>query len=338
MEFARHEYFWLLPVIPLVIVLWGIGAWHRQRMRDRFGDIGNLTAISRISWRGREWLRGLLFVGALSLMALALAYPRAIVRELQALSKPTDLIFLLDTSPSMYARDMDPSRLGRAQRIIERFVYMKQPQDRYGLVAFSWTSVILSYMTTDPQTILLYFDYLNQQNVPQAGTNVGAVLANALQLVAAEQKMDPENSKNRRVVFVLLSDGDDTADEYDNPLADVIRSGIKTYTIGLGTANGAYVPQEMAGGLNGKVLEYYRKADGVRLVSEAQVRTMIEISDKTGGRFVRGERDDQVNQLVDEILLSGRPVAGFESKAVPKDFYMHFLIAAFVCLLAAVFL
>jgi Ca-activated chloride channel family protein len=338
MEFVRQEYFWLLPVIPLVIMLWGVGAWHRRRMRNRLGELGNLAAISRISWRGRDWVRGLLFVGALSLMALALAYPRAVVRELQVLSKPTDLIFLLDTSPSMYARDMDPSRLGRAQRIIERFIYMKQPQDRYGLIAFSWTSVILSYMTTDPQSILLYFDYLNQQNLPQPGTNVGAGLSNALQLVETERKIDPENSKNRRVVLVLLSDGDDTAGEYEKPLAEVIGSEIQVYGVGLGTANGAYVPQEMAGGLNGEIVQYYRNDNGIRLISQAQVRTMIEISDKTGGRFVRGERDDQVNQLVDDILLTGRPVSGFESKVVPKDFYIHFLIAAFACLLAGVFL
>ena len=143
MEFARQEYFWLLPVVPLAVLLWGIGLWHQRRMRIRFGNIENLQSISRISWPGRGWLRGLLFVAALALMALGLAYPRAIVRELRAVPTRTDLVFLLDTSPSMYGRDMDPSRLGRAERIIQRFIYLKQPQDRYGLIAFNWTSVVL---------------------------------------------------------------------------------------------------------------------------------------------------------------------------------------------------
>ena len=79
MEFARQEYFWLLLVIPLVILLWGIGLWHQRRMRIRFGNIDNLQSISRISWSGKEWFRGSLFAGALTLMALGLAYPRAIV-------------------------------------------------------------------------------------------------------------------------------------------------------------------------------------------------------------------------------------------------------------------
>jgi len=338
MEFARQEYFWLLLVIPFVIPLWGIGLWHQRRMRLRFGNIDNLQSISRISWSGREWFRGSLFVGALGLMALGLAYPRAIARELRAIPTPTDLVFLLDTSPSMYGRDMDPSRLGRAERIIQRFIYLKQPQDRYGLIAFNWTSVVLSYLTSDPQSILLYFDYLNQQDTPQPGTNVGSVLTNAMRLVATEQEIEPEAAKKRRFVFVLLSDGDDTAHELEKPLAGVIQSGIKIYTIGLGTANGSYVPLEVAGGLNGHVVKYLQRDGGARLVSHAEMRTMREISEKTGGRFFRGESDKQVDQAIDEILLTARPVSGFQSNIVRKDLYIYFLMAAFACLLLGVFL
>src|SRR5262249_46111025 len=332
MEFARQEYFWLLLVIPFVSLFWGIGLWHQRRMRIRFGNIDNLQSISKISWSGREWVRGLLFVAALALMTLGLAYPRAIVRELRAIPTPTDLVFLLDTSPSMYTRDMDPSRLGRAERIIQRFVAMKEPQDRYGLIVFNWTSVVLSYMTSDPENILLYFDYLNQQNTPQPGTNVGSVLANAAKLIATEQQADPVEARKRRAVFLLLSDGDDTAGQIEKPLADVVSAGIKVYAIGLGTANGGYVPMEMAGGLNGTVVNYLYRTSGARMVSRAEMKTMRQISERTGGRFYRAESDKQVDAAAEEILFTGRPVLGYEASAVRKDLYIYFLAAAFACL------
>jgi Ca-activated chloride channel family protein len=338
MEFARQEYLWLLLAIPFVVLFWAVGLWHRGRMRSRFGNLANLQAISRISWSGREWLRGLLFVAALVLMALGLAYPRAIVRELRAVPTPTDLVFLLDISPSMYARDMDPSRLGRAERIIQRFVAQKEPQDRYGLIVFNWTSVVLSYMTSDPENILLYFDYLNQQNTPQAGTNVGSVLANATKLVAAERQADPAAAQKRRVVFLLISDGDDTAGQIEKPLADVVSSGIKVYSIGLGTANGGYVPMEMAGGLNGQVVNYLYRTSGSRMISRAEMKTMRAISERTGGRFYRAESDRQIDAAADEILFTGRPVSGFEASSVRKDLYIYFLAAAFACLVVGVFL
>jgi Ca-activated chloride channel family protein len=328
----------LLLAVPFVILFWGMGLWHRRRMRVRFGNIANLRSISRISWSVNEWLRGLLFVGALALMALGLAYPRAIVRELRAVPTPTDLVFLLDTSPSMYGRDMDPSRLGRAQRIIQRFVFLKQPQDRYALIVFNWTSVVLSYLTTDPQNILLYFDYLNQQDKPQAGTNVGSVLTNGMKLVNTEQQADPQAARKRRVVFLLLSDGDDTAGQIEKPLADVVSSGIKVYSIGLGTASGAFVPMQMAGGLNGQVVDYLQRSSGTRMVSKAEMKTMREISERTGGRFYRAESDKQVDAAAEEIMFTGRPVSGFEASAVRKDLYMYFLAGAFACLLLGVFL
>ena len=338
MEFERQAYLWLLLVIPCVILFWAMGLAHQRRMRIRFGNIANLRSISRISWSGRQWFRGLFFVAALVLMALGLAYPRAIVRELRAIPTPTDLIFLLDTSPSMYARDMDPSRLGRAERIIQRFIYLKQPQDRYGLIAFNWTSVVLSYMTSDPQNILLYFDYLNQQDMPEPGTNVGSALTSALRLVAAEQQQDPDSVRKRRFVFVLLSDGDDTAKQLERPLAEVVQARIKIHTIGLGSANGSYVPLEMAGGLNGQVVKYLQGRGGARLVSRGEAKTMREISERTGGGFFRGETDKQVDQAVEDILYGAQPVSGFQSNAVRKDLYTYFLTGAFACLLIGVFL
>jgi hypothetical protein len=94
----------------------------------------------------------------------------------------------------------------------------------------------------------------------------------------------------------------------------------------------------MAGGLNGQVVKYLQRDGGVRLVSHAEMRTMREISEKTGGRFFRGESDKQVNEAMEEILFDARPVSGFESNAVRKDLYIYFLMAAFACLLAGVFL
>lgn len=339
MEFARQEYFWLLLAVPFVAVLWAMGVWHQRRMRIRFGNIGNLESISRISWSGRAWLRGLLFLACLVLMTVGLAYPRMVIRELHAVPTPTDLLFLLDISPSMYGRDMDPSRLGRAEQIIQRFIYLKQPQDRYGLIVFNWTSVVLSYLTSDPQSILLYFDYLNQQDEPETGTNMGSALTNATRLLVTEERLNPEVARGRRRVFVIVSDGDDTAGQLAKPLGDVINAGIKVYTFGLGTANGSYIPLAMSGGVKGQVIKYLTRGEGgPRIVSHAEAKTLRDIAEKTGARFFRGESNKQLDQALEEILFTGRPVAGFQSNPVRKDLYLYFLLAAFACLVLGIFL
>jgi uncharacterized protein YegL len=338
MEFARQEYFWLLLAVPVAMFLWGIGVWHRRRMRLRFGNIENLEAISRISFSNLAWMRGALFTASLVLMAAGLAYPRMVLRELRAIPTPTDIVFLLDTSPSMYGRDMSPSRLGRAEEIIQKFIVMKQPQDRYGLVIFNWGSAVLSYLTTDPQSILVYFDWLNQQNEPQPGTNMGAALTGGMKLLETEGSLNPGSLKGRRSVFVLLSDGDDTADQLQKPLIALAKANTKVYTFGLGTANGAYVPLVMRGGLAGEVDQYLTEDNGPRLVSRAEDQTMRQIAEISGARFVRGEDDQQVDATLQDILIQGRPIAGYSANPIREDLYRYFLAAAFACLVMGIFL
>ena len=338
MEFVEREYLWLLWLIPFITVLWGIGVWHQGRMHSRFGNLDNLAGISRISWSGRGWVRGTFFFLSLLCMVLALVRPRMVSRELRPVPTPTDMVFLLDISPSMYARDMDPSRLGRAEQIVEKFILMKQPQDRYGLVAFNFTSVVLSYLTTDPQSILVYFDYLNHKNEPEVGTNMGSAMVSALRVFTLDEKVNPGKAEGRRRALVLLSDGDDSIGQWGAPLREVRNAGINVYTFGLGSANGSYVPLVMTGGVHGDVVKYLSREGGARILSQAQSRTMREIAERTGGRFYRAENNAQVDEALDQLLFKGRPIAGYDASPVRKDLFQYFLWSAFVGLLLGIFL
>src|SRR5581483_8477837 len=118
MEFVHPRYLYLLLALPILTLFWAVGIWHHSRMRRRFGNLDNLEAISRVSWSGQGWFRGILFLLSLAAMIIGLAYPQMLGRELKPLPMPTDVIFMLDISPSMFANDMDPNRLARAEQII----------------------------------------------------------------------------------------------------------------------------------------------------------------------------------------------------------------------------
>ena len=153
-----------------------------------------------------------------------------------------------------------------------------------------------------------------------------------------DSNYDPQRAAGRRKVFVLLSDGDDTIGEWEGPLNAVSQQGIKVYTFGFGSANGSYVPLVMAGGLHGEIVKYLTREGGTRLVSQAQSRTMRDVADRSGGRFFRGESNQQINMALDELLFQGRPISGYQANPVSKDLFQYFLIAAFVSLLIGIFL
>ena len=335
MEFVYPRYLWLLLGIPVVLLFWGIGIWHHHRMRKRFGDLENLEEISRISWAGQGWMRGTLFALSLAGMILGLSYPQILGRELRAVPQPTDVIFMLDISPSMFARDMDPNRLGRAEQIIQRFILEKLPDDRYALVSFNMNSVVLSYLTRDPQTLLLYFDYLNQTEEPILGTNMGAALVSGVRVIQADEQVNPVEAKKRRRVLVLISDGDDNIGQWPGPLGEVVRRRLKVYTFGLGSATGAPVPLQMKGT---EIVRYATLLTGERLITRAQARTLRDVAERTGAHFFRGEDNRQVDAAIDEILISGRPLAGYQANPTRQDLFFYFLAGAFLCMLAGIFL
>ncbi len=335
MDFVWPRYLWLLVCVPLLMLFWSVGVWHHGRMRARFGNLTNLREISRISRAGYAWLRGGLFAASLTGMILGLAYPQTLAREVRPVPQATDLVFMLDISPSMFAKDMDPNRLGRAEQIVEEFILRKLPDDRSALVTFNYTSVILSYLTRDPQSILFYFEYLNHTTEPGIGTNMGAALLSGLRVIDADERITPQNRQRHRVL-VLISDGDDNLKEWEGPLNDIVDRHIKLYTFGLGTANGAVFPLRLSP--RGEVLRYATTKTGERITSKAQATTLHEIAERTGARFVRGEDERQVQAGIDEIMKSGRPVGGYQAYSVKQDLYLYFFAAAFICMLAGTFL
>jgi Ca-activated chloride channel family protein len=335
MDFLDPHFLWLLTAVPVLLLLWSLGIWHHGRMRARFGELGSLEGISRISWSGRGWLRGVLFAAGLVAMIAGLARPQMSARDLRAVPKATDVVFMLDTSPSMFAQDMDPHRLGRAEQIIQQFILHKLPEDRYALVGFNYNGVILSYLTRDPQGILPYFEYLNRTTEPGVGTNMGAAIVAALRVIDAHDQLVPTD-KERRRVLILVSDGDDTIGEWEDPIADVVRRQLKLYTFGLGSAGGAVFP--LLRSPRGEVVQYALSSSGQRLRSRAQATTMYTLADRTGARFYRGEDDRQVQTAINDILVAGRPVSGYQSYPVKRDLYFHFFVAAFICMLAATLL
>jgi hypothetical protein len=118
MSVVYPQYLWLLAGVPFLMLFWGAGLWHHWRMRRRFGDLTNLEEISRVSPAGHGWLRGGLFAASLVCMIVGLARPQVLSRDVRAVPQATDVIFMLETSPSMFARDMDPadSALGSGAR------------------------------------------------------------------------------------------------------------------------------------------------------------------------------------------------------------------------------
>jgi hypothetical protein len=165
---------------------------------------------------------------------------------------------------------------------------------------------------------------------------MGAALLSGLRIIQADEQVNPQYTTKRRRVLILISDGDDNIMEWQEPLAQVVQKRLKVYTFGLGSATGAPFPLVRTPA--GDVIKYATSVTGARLTTRAQARTLRDVAERTGARFYRGEDSRQVQAAIDEILINGRPLGGYQANPTRQDLYFHFLAFAFVCMLAGIFL
>lgn len=203
--------------------------------------------------------------------ALALARPRwgSSLRTVER--RGVDVVFVLDTSLSMAANDVAPSRFWLAQSLVRRMA-AALPGDRLALVAAEGVGVVLSPLTVDGAVIDLLLDVTEPGALPVPGTRLAPALERALALF-------PGGSATHRVV-VVVSDGEDHGGEIDAAVDALRAGGVVVHAVGVGTDRGAPIPLAERPG------EYKRDRAGAPVVTRLQPALLRELTERTGGRYL----------------------------------------------------
>lgn len=186
-----------LPLVPL---------FRRLRRRARlpvclgpdggeaFSDSSRRTLLSR--------LPVVFDIAAFLLLCFVAAGPQTVSRLLVQLDRGGDVLFIIDVSPSMSARDMDgASRFERARELIRSFS-TDHPASSLGLVAVASTAVPVCPPTVDHDRFLAALDGLRIGFYGE-GTALGSGIATAV------LHLSSSTAPGRRIV--LLTDGENNA-------------------------------------------------------------------------------------------------------------------------------
>ena len=324
MKFLYPEYLKLLFLLLALLPFWLYFLYSKHQSRRMLGIGRALARISHFSSIRKDFIRCLLLNGVMAAIVLALAHPQ-LVHETKVPERAVmDIVFLLDTSPSMRATDIQPSRLDRALDVIGVFSRTKLAHDRIGLVSFAGNSMIISYLTEDSSNILYYLDYLKEDTTLSHGTNIGRGLRNGLTVVRKELEVSPRAARNKKV-FILVSDGEDNSTELDAAIDELRQAGIRVHTIGVGSLEGAPIPIGFEQGRR----VYLEDDKGRRIITRFDERTLRWIADKTGGQFHRSLSGFELQKTFSEVVLKEREITGFKKVMEYQDFYQGFLAAAF---------
>lgn len=272
-RFAHPAFFALaLLVIARVILL------IRDR-RSRLGTFGfsslSLVAPSR-GWRvNTSAIPFVLEVIALLLLIVALARPQRVVRLAASDRFGIDIVVALDASGSMAAEDFRPrNRFTVAKELIAEFI-RRRTDDRIGIVTFgsrAATRVPITYDRRIAEAILDKAELGEHGN----GTAIGHALATSVNRL--------RTSKTRSRVIILVTDGVNNSGSIEPLVAAELaaRSGIKVYTIGVGSEGPVPLPVKRQNPFTGMVETIYTHIRG-----ELDEKTLRQIADTSGGEFFR---------------------------------------------------
>ena len=318
MRFLRPEFATWWQILPVLLAALTIRFIYLQRQRRRSPVAPRFERLSRRSTWKRE--AGLLVLAgvAAGALVLALVRPQAPLSTRTPQYEREDLIIMLDRSASMRARDVAPSRFSRATQEIRSFLKDKPENiDRVGLVGFAGSSLILSYLTRDLDTVAFYLDWIENDPQNLMGTNIGAALKNALEVAR-------KDDRRTRKIFVLLSDGEDYGGEVTRQLAVYRQQGHHVNTIGIGSDNEVPVPELLPDGR-----EIPLRDEAGRIVrTRFDETTLRDVATTTGGRYLRSRTGGDLAQALHEIEAGERKLVGYRTTTEYRDLFPHALAVA----------
>jgi Ca-activated chloride channel homolog len=315
-HFVQPEWFWLLSLLPLVML------WRGRQgptAAIEYSDVGLVRELGRGS-RSRvgRWVWLLPIVAGI-LLIVGLARPQRTHSRTEVTVNGIDIVLGLDVSGSMQALDftIDRHRVNRIEvvkSVVSKFIE-ERPDDRIGLIAFAGAPYLVSPITLD-------HDWL-QQNLERVsigsgddGTAIGSAIAacvNRLRDTAAKSK-----------VVVLLTDGvNNTGKIAPLAAAEAAKSmGVKIYTVGVGARGKAPIPvKDAAGNMH-------------LIMAEVDVdeKTLQAIADETGGKFYRATDTDSLQKIYEQINRLERSAQTVHKFEHVEELYPWALIPALAVL------
>ena len=315
-RFANIELLYLLLAVPAMAVLFEVMIRKRGQMMARFGSANAVKRLAPEVSVARLRVKFWLFAVAFALLVVAAARPQMGSKLREVEREGVEIMVALDVSNSMLASDFSPNRLERTKYAVSR-VIEGLSEERIGVVVFAGDAYVHLPLTSDYLTARNFVERISPTQVTKQGTAIGA----ALDLATSAFSSDSEGSR----VVILVTDGENHEDDALKAAERAAERGVKVYTIGIGTPEGA--PINIDG-------DFIRDSEGEIVVSKLDETTLQKIAATTEGAYIRATSASVgVQEIVDMINRTEKSKFKTEIFEEYDEKYHIPLVAALVLLL-----
>lgn len=310
-SFQNPVAFLILLLIPLLYLLRYLKIFKKITYAAVLSDWEGNSFV----WKGKfrkflSLLARLMIIASFVLGVVAMADPVISTQEKVYTNLGTDIIFVVDTSPSMAAKDVDgDTRLAAAKNSIKT-IAKSHDGYRYGAVALGSNASVLVPPTNDLGTFEkriaeLKIGYMGN------GTAIGDGVSTAVCHLVS--------SKAQKKCIILLTDGENNAGEIhpDTAAALAKRNNIKLYIVGIGSKG--TVPIEYTDPATGKLYSGY-------LDSNFDGTSLRKLSEAAGGRYFETRSISELNATLETVARSENINQTFTYRTEKTHYYQIFIL------------
>ena len=272
MTFSSPTALLALLVIPLLV---GLYLWSGRRRRQAAARFANPDLVPNLvpsSPGFRRHVPTILALASLAVLVIGIARPH-VVRDVTR--NEATIVLAIDTSRSMAATDVEPSRFDAAREAAQEFLDEVPPQYAVGIVSFATSADPVLPPTLDREAARVALRELRLGS----GTALGTAVTRAVDIALGKREEEapqqrPEGERSPAAVLVF-SDGAQTSGEV-RPLPAAQRArrlGVPVSAVAVGTGQ-AVVEVPLPGGLK------------QRVVVPPEPQTLRVVARTTGGTFV----------------------------------------------------
>jgi len=268
-----------LVAIPLLVVVYVAAARRQRRAAERFTNPALVPNLVPSAPRWRRYVPFVLALAALALLVVGVARPhvvRSVTRD------EATVVLAIDTSRSMAATDVRPSRFDAAHAAAQEFLDAVPESYRVGIVSFSTAASTVLTPTTDRDAAKVALGELRLGS----GTAIGNAIARSVELASTDEQQRPTTGQRSPAAVLLLSDGAQTAGgtSPEDAVKEARKLGIPVSTVALGTGDAA-VQVPLPGGLK------------QRVVVAPDADSLKQIAKDTGGTFAEAPSAEKLKEV-----------------------------------------
>jgi Ca-activated chloride channel family protein len=237
-SFLAAAWLWLLVLVAVLAAAYVITQRRKSGYAVRFTNLDLLDSVAprRPGWRRHA--TAAVFVLGIAALVVALARP---TRAEQVPVERASVVVAIDTSLSMEATDVSPSRLEAAQEAANALIDSLPDTINLGLVAFNGVAQITVPPTQDREEVRRAIDNLELGEATAIGEAIFTSL-DAIELApGGDGSADGGSDEGEEIpaTVVVMSDGETTVGRPDIAATDAANeAGVPVSTIAFGTPDG----------------------------------------------------------------------------------------------------